>query len=116
MSYCRWSSDNYGCDIYAYESCDGSYMLHIASNRVIGDVPKLAPIAADPDEFVASYERQMAFLKTAKRAPIGLPFDGKTFSFDTAQEMADCMVDLRKLGYRMPDYAIEDLREEALAE
>lgn len=33
MSYCRWSSDNYQCDIYAYRHVCGGYQVHVAGRR-----------------------------------------------------------------------------------
>ena len=38
MSYCRWSSLDYTCDIYAYESAYG-YEVHIAHSRRMGPQP-----------------------------------------------------------------------------
>lgn len=32
MSYCRWSSNNFECDIYAYESKFG-YEIHIKNGK-----------------------------------------------------------------------------------
>lgn len=32
MSYCRWSSDNFNCDLYCYES-DFGFETHLASGR-----------------------------------------------------------------------------------
>lgn len=40
MSYCRWSSMDFKCDLYIYEAEDG-IAIHVASNRVIGDVPAI---------------------------------------------------------------------------
>jgi hypothetical protein len=34
MSYCRWSSDNYNCDLYCFEHVDGYYQTYVAGNRV----------------------------------------------------------------------------------
>lgn len=43
MSYCRWSSMNWGCDVYVYEDCDvyvyedcdGGWTTHVAGRRRI---------------------------------------------------------------------------------
>jgi hypothetical protein len=32
MSYCRWSTDNFNCDFYCYESDEG-FVTHIAAKR-----------------------------------------------------------------------------------
>lgn len=34
MSYCRWSSDNWKCDLYCYEDANG-YITHVADNRIV---------------------------------------------------------------------------------
>lgn len=33
MSYCRWSSDNWNCDVYVYESVYGGWQTHVAGRR-----------------------------------------------------------------------------------
>jgi hypothetical protein len=43
---------------------------------------------------------------------IGLPFDGETFNDETALDCADRLEMLRDLGYKLPQYAIDSLREE----
>lgn len=48
--------------------------------------------------------------------PIGLPHDGEDFDDDTPDECADRLEHLRALGYRVPQYAIDALREEAKEE
>ena len=35
MSYCRWSSDDFQCDVYVYESVAGGFVTHVAANRVV---------------------------------------------------------------------------------
>ena len=44
---------------------------------------------------------------------IGLPEDGETFNDATAGDCADRLEYLRALGYQVPQYAIDALREEA---
>ncbi len=44
--------------------------------------------------------------------PIGLPFDGKSFNDDTAAQCADRLSWLRAMGYSVPQYAIDTLRDE----
>lgn len=44
MSYCRWSSDNFKCDIYMCEGSD-CYHIHVVSLRYVGEVSELAPKA-----------------------------------------------------------------------
>lgn len=111
MSFCRWSSDNFACDLYAYES-DAGYMIHVASNRVVGDVPPLDWETEDPGVFYTAYKAQHAFLDSATREPIGLAHDGETFVFDSLEEFRDCFVMLREAGYHFPQGLIESIEEE----
>lgn len=117
MSYCRWSSNNYGCDIYAYESANG-YEVHVASNRVVGDIPKtnirllMDGGEAEQKEYVAQSKAQSEFLETATRKKIGLSCDGESYTLTTLEEFRDKLIELRKEGYIFPDYVFEDIRFE----
>lgn len=119
VSYCRWSSDDFACDVYVYEDCGGGWTTHVARFKTVGDVPKTPPMHSDGidskawiAEYMAAHNAQMAFLETAERAPIGLPFDGETFNDPTPGQCADRLELLRGLGYCVPQYAIDELREE----
>ena len=109
MSYCRWSSDDWKCDIYCYEAEEG-YMIHVAAGRIIGEAPKLC--FDNPEELLESYQKQMKWLDSAKREVINLEYAGETMSFDTPQETADMLLKLKNIGYNVPEYAIETLLEE----
>lgn len=52
-------------------------------------------------------------LKLIPMRKIGLPEDGETFNDATAEDCAARLEALRALGYRVPKYAIDALREEA---
>ncbi|WP_314435823.1 hypothetical protein [Massilia timonae] len=114
MSYCRFSSDNFGCDVYVYEHVAGGFVTHVAGNRIVGDVPKLPrPTKENRSEYMAAHRAQMDFMTDAKREDIDLPHAGGSFSDDTAGECAARLESLRVLGYKVPQYAIDALREEA---
>lgn len=115
MSYCRFSTDCYQSDIYAYDCVYGGITIHVASNRRESDQPR--PMLA-PDgnrETYLAYMRQCAdWVANSKHVPIGLPHDGQTFVFGTDLEAAlRKLRELRQLGYRVPDIAIEALESEA---
>ena len=110
MSYCRFSSDNWRSDVYAYADVSGGYTTHVASNRVIGDVPTLPRF--DNRSFLEAYRRQMDFLRDAKREPIGGPYDGDSFNDEGLEEFLARLLSLREAGYYVPDGAIEAVREE----
>ena len=117
MSYCRWSSDNWKCDLYCYEYCEGGWTTHVASNRIVGDVPQvLNLLTADRDEWVASHKAACAFLDTAEHQEIGLPYDGETFNDPTLEAFRDRLMHLRYLGYNFPNYMLQTIDDEIAEE
>ena len=115
MSFCRFSDDNFKSDVYAYESADG-FKLHVAGNRVVGDVPARPSIAdipsIAPGEFSRAHQAQHEFLETAERAPIGGPYDGQSFRYATLRELYDGLLQLRADGSHVPQFALEAIEEE----
>jgi hypothetical protein len=119
MSYCRWSSDDFGCDVYVYEDVSGGWTTHVARFKVLGEIPKIPPMTGDPawpELFLPAYNAQMAYLETAQRAPIDLAHDGESFNDPTPGQCAERLQWLCELGYKVPQYAIDELREEQEAE
>lgn len=55
----------------------------------------------------------MGSLNLIPLRPIGLPHDGDQFNHDTPGECADWLLELRALGYFVPQYAIDALQAEA---
>lgn len=117
MSYCRWSSDNFKCDVYAYLS-DAGYMVHIASNKIVGNPPK-----NDWDliknggkggvkKWVAIEKKRSKWMSKAKRVPIGGPLDGETFTFPNVVDFYEAMLVLRGIGYKFPDYVFIEIEAE----
>ena len=110
MSYCRFSSMDFKCDLYVYEAED-CYCVHVATNRIVGDVPPLR-WGADPNTFRESYKAQINFIKEAKREPIGLEYDGESFYLSSKEELLECLELLKQVGYIFPYEIIEEMREE----
>ena len=116
MSYCRWSSDDYQCDVYAYEHVNGGFMVHVASNRVVFTSPLPDFVPFEPGrigEFIARQQAVLAMVDSAERADIGLPQDGADYCEPDAGACADRLEQLRGAGYNVPQYAIDALREES---
>ncbi len=111
MSYCRFSSDNWKSDVYCYES-DHGFETHVASNRIVGTIPRLKSI--DDDGFMQAYRAQMAFLDKAEKKSIGLDFDGESYTDKTLVECKSRLLQLRESGYHVPDYVFEMIDEELL--
>lgn len=110
MSYCRWSSDDFKCDLYCYGDVSGGYTTHVAGNRVVGEVPPLPDL--DSPKFIEEYKKQSDFMATAKREPIGLPHDGETFNDPDLASFLDRLLELKAIGYHVPDWVVSNIREE----
>ena len=113
MAYCRWSSDDYQCDIYAYESDCGGFSIRVANYRFQFSEP-LPPAVdmSDTQAFVERHNKVLEMLHKARRTQINLSRDGQSFDVTTSTEAVKLLESLRDEGYRVPDYAIQALREE----
>jgi len=119
MAYCRFSTDDFKCDIYVYEDCNGGYTTHLAKNKVEYQTPLPEPIELNTDNVIDWHERHhtvMHLHDEAKRVEIHLPFAGESFNDETAEELLDRLLQLRRIGYRFPFSVIEAVREEAYPE
>jgi hypothetical protein len=115
MSYCRWSSNDFQCDVYVYESVNDTWTIHVAGNRIVYTDRLPDPVPFDQDhleEWSARYRKVMHMVELAERVPIGLPHDGETFECETPGEAADTLQKLLDLGYWVPTEVIKELREE----
>lgn len=114
MAYCRLSDDDYQCDVYCYQGHNG-FVIHVARSRPVLDVtlpPKVPLTEATTDEWLARHKAVMAWIENAVRVPIGLPYDGETFRTGSASDAADTLEMLKSVGYNVPQYAIDALRNE----
>lgn len=115
MSYCRWSSDNWRCDVYCYEDCDGGWKTHVASNKLHG-----IPIVEWPEEntqenmekWASQIKAQMEAVGKAEMIPIGLPCDGESYNDPTLEEFKERLCGLKAMGYNVPSYVFEIIEEE----
>ena len=109
MSYCRWSTNDFNCDLYVYQAEDG-YVIHVAGNRVVGTVPPVPDILeTNAEEWVEAYNKQSEFLEEASREPIALRYVGESFYKLTKEACIEKIKELRKLGYIMPDKLEESI-------
>lgn len=113
MSFCRWSSMNWQCDLYSYESAEG-IVTHVANQRIVGEVPKVDSSLflnftdENSEKYFEQQKAQFDFLETAERRPIGLKYDGQTFYDDKETFLARLNM-LREEGYRFPEITQEDI-------
>lgn len=125
MSYCRWSSDDFSCDLYCYEDASGGWTTHVASNKPVGEIPKVDHlfdemcalsdddvIAQKAKELVAAMKARDAWFETCERRAIGLPYDGQSFNDPTLEDFKERLIHLRAAGYRFPDDVLADVDEE----
>lgn len=115
MSYCRWSTDDFQCDLYIYQDTSGGYTTHVAGNRIV--LPEDLPPQVDltPETADAWFERHrkvMDMLDNIEREPIDLLYAGESFNDPDIETLIGRLLHLKALGYRFPDSVIEELREE----
>lgn len=118
MSYCRWSSDDFKSDLYCYAS-SGGYTTHVANSKHVGDAPHLdwnSLMSTNTEEFHKQYTAQSEWLSTAKREPIGLPYDGESFHDPDLESFLATVTMLRDAGYHVPTYVFDAIWEEMVDE
>lgn len=145
MSYCRFSSNNFWCDVYVYKNVNGGWTTHVAANRhVIPPIPqlpwrwmpKLGVIYDEgrviyPSRFHAavadvclsvlgaSNRLHLWSVRVIPRRKIGGPYDGARLHIEEESgpaEVAGQLEALRDWGYKVPQYAIDALLEEAFSQ
>lgn len=119
MSYCRWSSDDYQCDVYVYRS-DRGYETNVAGRkRVIpADVLAALPTVTEGDvaSWFARYQALSAWMDCTPPVWRKLPepaAGGHHFIDATPEACSDRLEALRAEGFNVPQSAIDELRSEA---
>lgn len=141
MSYCRFSSMNWRCDVYVYADVGGGWTTHVAARkRLMQPIPDLPlmflptfggrwngdarrmeypscwqALAARVFFGVAAFWHNrvhMASLHLMPLRSIGKAHDGESYNDATPTECADRLERLRAAGYVVPQYAIDALRLE----
>lgn len=115
MSYCRWSSDNWKCDVYCYEDVSGGWTTHVAASKRKG-VPEANFPEEDTEEgkakWAAEMKAKMDFLKDAPLIPIGLPHYGESFNDGSLEAFKARLTMLKGVGYNVPPYVFETIDDE----
>ena len=109
MSYCRFSSDDYRCDLYCYESAQG-FVTHVAGLRSVLTKPLPPPVNSldDPDAWFKRHDAVMKIVDRSKRVPIGLAHDGETFVDATEEAMFERIRYLAGVGYNVPAELLDE--------
>ena len=116
MSYCRWSSMDCTCDVYAYESDEG-YQIHLSAKRLIGPQPYVPYLEFYEDkvtseEFFEAYKIYMEALHSSDYVPNNLPYGMQSFCCEDLSEFYHMMLELRGLGYLFPNHVLDTIKEE----
>jgi len=112
MSYCRWSSDDYQCDVYVYESSDG-YETLVATRRPVFAEPLPPPLESwSVSAWMDRHRVVSAMLERATYVAIDLTGAGASYCNDTPGECADLLERLRADGFNVPQDAIDALRDD----
>lgn len=122
MSYCRFSSYDFWCDVCCYHDVGGYWQIYVANRRHAfkGPLPDPVPLSPSDDDNWRAWWRAWCerhtkvgkMIDEADLVPIGLPADGASYQEPTPGAAADRLEELKRMGYHVPDYAIESLREE----
>jgi hypothetical protein len=119
MSYCRWSNDDFRCDLYCYEDVAGGWTTHVAARRYVGSSERPHEewrLLLGNDEEQAEFWRQHAalheWLEKAQLVPPGLGHDGKTFHDYSLEDFLARLLMLQGAGYFFPPSVIDDVRQE----
>lgn len=107
MSYCRWSD----CDVYVYEGEYG-WVTHIAGGRNIAGKAPPYDMSSGKALSESMIARNEWYKINDKYEAIDLPLAGETFIDDCPGDCAQRLIQLKQIGYDVPDYAIETLQEE----
>lgn len=113
MAICRWS--DYQCDLYIYESSFG-FECYVAAKRY-EDEPEPPPLPAGDDNadwlsWQRLYQEYLKRLKACSLVPVALPHAGEAKVFQAYGELLDYVVELKSIGFLVPDWVIEDIKEE----
>lgn len=125
MSYCRWSTDNFQCDLYCYEDVSGGYTIHVAARRSITPYPyegsyqefiDLCLSNQFTERWLERHKKWSEETEKIKKKSIGLPYDGETFNDPNLEAFLDRLLMLREVGYKFPDYVLENVKHEIMEE
>ena len=123
MSYCRFSSNGYQCDLYAFEDKDaGLYTIHVAESRYMEQGPKIEDyvrmnkrgtdvLKSSIDRFNKATRRWIQ--KGVNKEKINIsPYDGMSLHFVHLGEFRSMMLKLYELGYMFDIGVIAILNDE----
>lgn len=122
MSYCRFSSDDWQCDVYVWADVGGGWSTEVAGCRwIFNDLPDPVdlPHPFTDAQFHAWLERYRRVMEMHGDESHGhwlhlpAPEGGRSYRHATPGECADNLERLRGAGFNVPQDAIDALRGES---
>ena len=110
MSYCRWSSNDFQCDLYIYSDVNGGWTTHVADCTYSERIP-LPLENLNPKDYAEAWEKHFQELD-ACRITFTQPWAGETFNDDSLAALSERLYIMRLMGYRFPDYVFDRIDEE----
>ena len=115
MSYCRFSTECFRSDVYVWADVEGHWAIAVAGNRYIS--PEDRPVTEiDPNNvygsFILQHRLESEWVSRALIQKIGLPHDGALFECATPKDCVEKLMELRAMGYYVPQSAVDSLLEE----
>lgn len=120
MAYCRWSSMEGRCDVYAYEDVHGGYTIHLAARKrknidKAPPFPSIEILMNNIDEFKKVSKKYKEWLNSDEAQEfenLTLKHAGETFREDDLEDFRNRMTYLHELGYTFPNDVFECIDEE----
>lgn len=124
MSYCRFSCDDFRCDLYCYADVSGGWTTHVATRRRVHTTPPPMNIMdyiqnchddgveIDPEEFKRITGEYREWLDNCPWEDTPDIHGGQSFNDATIEDFKARLIDLRAKGYHFPDYVLEIVEEE----
>lgn len=116
MSYCRFSCDDCLSNVYAYQDVELHYVVYVASSTPVFEVDLPPEVPIEPGREEEWVERHIAvsnLVRDAKRRSLDLPYAGTRNLFKTPYETFQFLLELRSLGYHVPQRALDLLERES---
>ena len=117
MSYCRFSSNDYQCDIYVYHDVGGGITVHVAGTRVMYQEPLPKPVPFSEDRIQEWLKRNQEVERMFEMSPhedIVAEHAGESFYGLSEEGAVGLIRKLQGLGYRIPEGVVEALQEDLL--
>lgn len=114
MALCRLS--DYQCDLYIYETAEG-IVCNVATRHLENEPEPLSFCELiegrmTAAEFTAAYKARSDVIDSLPLINIDLPHAGEFRTFGTWGELLEYVNELKALGHRVPDWVIENIRQE----